>query len=174
MIYLSSDHHFLHEKLLEYIPERPQNYNSLIFNNHNSIITQEDDWICLGDISAGVGKVPNGKEKLKKILTNLNGRNKLLIRGNHDRFEDEFYLECGFSKVVPYLIRGEEFFCHYALENNKWTTDFEQELTKIFKEAGCTTLYHGHTHQRIVALNDGIKRINTCLDANCYEPILYK
>jgi calcineurin-like phosphoesterase family protein len=83
-------------------------------------------------------------------------------------------LGCGFSKVVPYLIRGDEFFCHYALENNKWTNPEEQELYRIFKKSGCATLYHGHTHQRIVQLNDGIKRINTCLDANYYFPILYK
>lgn len=174
MIFLSSDSHFLHNKLLEYIPERPSYYNSLIFKNHNLTISKEDDWICLGDISAGVGKVPNGKEILKKILKNLNGRQKILIRGNHDRFEDEFYLECGFNKVVTYLIRGDEFFTHYALENNKYTTPEELRLLDIFKNSGCTTLYHGHTHQRIVTLNDGIKRINTCLDANNYFPIEYK
>lgn len=174
MIFLSSDHHFLHEKLLDYIPERPLNYNSLMFHNHNKTVSPEDDWFCLGDISAGVGKVPNGKEKLKAILLNMNGKNKILIRGNHDRFPDDFYLECGFTKVVNYLKRENHFFCHWALEENQWTTPVELEMKRIFEESGCDTLYHGHTHQRIVPDAPNFKRINTCLDANNYFPIEYK
>lgn len=171
MTYISSDHHFLHEKVLEYVPTRPRNHNTVIFNNHNSVVTNDDDWICLGDVSAGVGKVENGKEKLKKILQNLNGRNKILIRGNHDHYKDDWYLEAGFTKVMNYFIQDGIMFCHYALEENEYTGAFERRLKEIYHENNCHTLYHGHTHQRIVPDEPGIKRINCCLDSNNYVPI---
>lgn len=169
--FISSDHHFLHERILTYVPSRPSNHNSVIFNNHNNVITNSDDWICLGDLSAGVSKVPDGKEKLKKILSNLNGKRKILIRGNHDHYPDSWYKDCGFDIVCYYLIQDGVMFCHYALENNEWTGKFEKRLKEIFFENNCHTLYHGHTHCRMVELDDGIKRINCCLDANNYLPI---
>jgi len=169
--FISSDQHFLHEKLLDYVPTRPSNYNSLIFHNHNSVVTNEDTFICLGDISAGLGKIPDGKEKLKKIISNLNGKIKILIRGNHDHFQDKFYLDCGFNYVMNYFVKDGAFFCHYPLEpENQYTKPEEEKLKEIFKLSGCQTIYHGHTHCRDVNLDDGIKRINCCVDANNYFP----
>ncbi len=40
--FISSDHHFLHEKVLDYVPSRPRNHNTVIFNNHNSVVTNND------------------------------------------------------------------------------------------------------------------------------------
>jgi calcineurin-like phosphoesterase family protein len=173
-IWLSGDAHFFHKKLLEYIPTRPETYMELIIKNHNEIVQKEDLWICTGDLSAGLSKIENGKEKLKKILQFLNGKQKILIRGNHDYFSDDFYKECGFDLVVEFLQRKEDFFCHYALENNQWTNDIEKEYLRKFKNSGCKRLFHGHTHARNVEIQDGIERINTCLDANNYYPIAFK
>lgn len=173
-IFISSDHHFFHEKLLEYVQTRPSDYMELIINNHNKTVSNNDIWICIGDVSAGLGRISNGKEKLKEVLLSLNGFQKILIRGNHDHFSDEFYLECGFNKVVKYLQKNDDIFCHYALENNEYTSEQEKLFISFFKEKSFKRLFHGHTHARSVSLNDGITRINTCLDANNYYPIEYK
>lgn len=170
-VYLSSDHHFFHEQLLKYVPTRPENYNTLIFENHNLTVTDEDIWICLGDLSAGLGKVENGKEKLHALLYNMKGKKKILIRGNHDYYQDGFYKKAGFDVVTTHMILGEYFICHYALEENEYTKPIELELLEIFKQSGCTTLIHGHTHCRNVT-KPNLTLINTCLDANNYFPIL--
>ena len=95
-IYITSDQHFFHDNIIKYCSrpfETHKDMNQIIIDNYNEIITPEDTVIHLGDLSANVRKhIP----AFKDILNSLNG-NKILLRGNHDHQDDQFYLDNGFE-----------------------------------------------------------------------------
>lgn len=98
MIYLTSDEHFGHRNIIDY-ESRPfsdllEMRNTLIAN-WNAVVTDTDIVYCLGDFSF------LDKEKTTNIVKSLNGY-KILIRGNHDRHNIQWFLDCGFNEVYPY------------------------------------------------------------------------
>jgi len=140
--------------------------NSTIINNYNSTVKPGDFVIHLGDLFCGT----YNPRDAKNILSKLNGR-KILLRGNHDNFNDHFYEEY-FETVGLYLIIGEYFLCHYPLSVNKYTKEQEHHLIKIFKDSGCSKIIHGHTHNNPTNYKDNIPRINASLEVQNYTPIL--
>src|SRR5690348_12522526 len=83
MIYFSSDFHFFHSKIREYMPKRPGNtveeMNEILIKNWNETVTKNDTVYILGDFSFGK------PEPTYNIIRRLNGGTKILILGNHDR-----------------------------------------------------------------------------------------
>ena len=104
MIYLISDTHFNHKNIIQY-EDRPFNsiseMNDVMIKNWNSIITDEDTVIHLGDVGLG------NEASLKYIVPSLKGH-KILIRGNHDSKSKSFYLDCGFEEVLNNKIENIE------------------------------------------------------------------
>ncbi len=100
MIWIISDTHFNHKNIIEY-ESRPfqdvQTMNAAMIKNWNSIVNPNDIVIHLGDVGLG------NESQLKEIIPQLNGV-KILIRGNHDRKSDSFFLDCGFAKIYRTLM----------------------------------------------------------------------
>ncbi len=94
MIYVIPDTHLGHENIKKYC-NRPDNFEQLIETNWNSTITAKDTVIHLGDISFN--------ENWIERLGSWSGR-KILVRGNHDKKPQDFYLNCGFTAVVEELV----------------------------------------------------------------------
>ena len=173
-IYSTSDQHFTHMNIIKYA-ERPFDLSEQgikdcinhIVNEYNSIIKDDDLVIHLGDLSHGRNQ---SKEVIRYIMEAHKGR-KILIKGNHDNYSDEFYKSL-FESVGTYLIMDEYFFCHYPLYENA-LGPFEKELFKVFKNSGCKTIVHGHTHNKDSHSNDGIQRINVSVDytPNNFKPV---
>lgn len=97
-----------------------------IIKNWNEVVSNKDLVIHLGDVALC------GKERFKQIMSQLNGR-KMLIRGNHDNWTDEFYRESGFEYVSRYPIVWNEFYIlsHAPLQLSETTPYFN---------------YYGHVH----------------------------
>lgn len=97
-----------------------------IIKNWNEAVSNKDLVIHLGDVALC------GKERFKQIMSQLNGR-KMLIRGNHDNWTDEFYREAGFEYVSRYPIVWNEFYIlsHAPLQLSETTPYFN---------------YYGHVH----------------------------
>lgn len=171
-IYITSDQHFFHTNIIKYCQRPFDNYsemNETIINNYNEIIKPEDTVIHLGDLSASV---KNHIHEFSNILNSLNG-NKILLRGNHDHQDDQFYLDNGFEVVGDHMIVGEYFFSHYPLfADSKWCTPTEQRLIKLYENSKCTKIVHGHTHNNVSKWKDDLFRINACVEVNDYNPIL--
>lgn len=55
------------------------------------------------DIVFVLGDFAFGKENVQNFASRLNGR-KILIRGNHDTYSNEFYRSCGFEEAIKYPI----------------------------------------------------------------------
>lgn len=174
-VYFTSDTHYWHKSIIEYA-DRPfrNSFDGMIcnaktmFDNYNAIVKDEDVVFHLGDL-AFINK--SNKCFTQELCKQLHGT-KILIKGNHDRCSDEFYYNCGFSLVLPYLVIGRYFITHYPLE-----TTFcgeEKRQLKIFQQNKCDTIICGHVHNRDISkLPDGIKRINTCVDfpPNDFKPV---
>lgn len=112
MIYIISDTHFNHRKILAY-ENRPfssvEDMNENIIKNWNSVVKSGDIVIHLGDVALGrMSEVPG-------IIARLNG-NKIFVRGNHDDKSDTYYLNAGFSAVGRNFIfphNGLTIFCSH-------------------------------------------------------------
>ncbi len=78
--YFSSDFHLDHKNIIDY-DGRPfksiEEMNETIIENHNAIVTDEDEFYFLGDFSFAE------KDKTKWFLQRLKGT-KFFIKGNHD------------------------------------------------------------------------------------------
>lgn len=92
--WLITDTHLGHAKMVEYCG-RPENHSEIILKNLRKDIKDGDTLIHLGDICIGndeawhfdlIGYVPKG--------TNL-----ILVRGNHDKKSDSWYLSHGWDFV---------------------------------------------------------------------------
>jgi calcineurin-like phosphoesterase family protein len=90
-VYLLADSHFHHERIIEYC-NRPPDYEKRIKNHWKNLITDKDIVIHLGDVIFG------SKQQLTNILKKLPGT-KILVKGNHDKHSDTWYLDAGFSFV---------------------------------------------------------------------------
>lgn len=181
-ILINSDHHFLHNNIIKYVNSRRifkdiNSYSDEYIKFHNSVISNEDYWICLGDFCVCSEDDFNFDEKfnyLKNLMDNLNG-NKILIKGNHDTLSNETYKKLGFLNIFEDIVFIQNFgFCHYPLYKKKEIkqSQLEKDLTLrmnnyiINNNIKDFVLFHGHVHNRetLNTENPDIKRVNVCVD----------
>jgi calcineurin-like phosphoesterase family protein len=177
-VFASSDHHFYHKNIIKYA-ERPFDFEDencvidnakLMIERHNSVVSNDDIALLVGDLSAGLR---GRQDHFQQLLALLNGK-KILVRGNHDHQPDEFYKEAGFIDVVEYFKIPPYFINHYPCYSSKWTKGPEKAMMFNVNSNGYHTIIHGHVHQRDPAQweSDGYYRKNVCVDfpPNDYYP----
>jgi len=138
---------------------------------HNNIVAENDYAIIVGDLTL---MREGNEEETSNIINSLNGK-KILIRGNHDKFSDQFYLNNGFLAVLSYLLIDKYFFCHYPCYKSQWTNLTETRCMNVLNKTKCTDIIHGHCHNKDPNLwkSDGYSRTNVCVDytPNMFNPI---
>ncbi len=182
MIFLTSDQHFGHKNIIRYC-QRPfafsdegvKECDDFMIKRYNEVVGPHDYVIFVGDV---VFSNKSHDEHYLKKISSLNGH-KILVKGNHDNKSRNFYHECGFIDVLPYLRFNEFFICHYPFVADpfaKEEIESESELRRSFLNSGCTTLIHGHVHNKSISAADNIQRINVCVDAplNDFKPVQVK
>lgn len=94
-IYVMTDSHLGHKKLLEY-GERPEEYENLIVRGIHEIPADQDLLIHLGDVCIG-----NDEYNHNRLLIPIRSRFKktVLVRGNHDNKSDAWYYKQGWDFV---------------------------------------------------------------------------
>lgn len=90
MIYLITDTHLGHENIKKYC-DRPDDFEKILESNLKKTVTPDDLLIHLGDVAF--------KRELIQKFCKLPGR-KILIKGNHDKCTDSFYMSAGFTAVA--------------------------------------------------------------------------
>lgn len=131
-----------------------------LFNFHNQAVGNDDLVLFLGDVA----RLNSRTKKIFREMLPLMKGHKILIKGNHDKKSDQFYLDCGFEGVTDFLVIGRFFLCHYPL--NEIHSSHEKHLLKICKKHKCDTIIHGHVHtEKVQNLSDKeFTRINVCVD----------
>lgn len=116
MLFFSSDHHFDHDKILDFTERKKtvktvEEMNAYIIKQHNNLVKPTDTVIFVGDFSF------NWKaDRVREILSKMHGK-KILVMGNHDKTNSLSGLNLGFDLVVTKLemnIAGSRvIICHY-------------------------------------------------------------
>lgn len=117
-IYLTTDTHFGHDKLMEYCG-RPENFEEIILHELNKIPAQAT-LIHLGDFC--IGRDEHWHEQF--MLSTAHLKRRLLIRGNHDHKSDSWYLDHGWDWISQFM-GGECFgknilFSHRPMPDDNW------------------------------------------------------
>jgi calcineurin-like phosphoesterase family protein len=138
-IYIISDTHFNHSRIVTHFGFRPYNFNDLIIDQCNKILKEDDILINLGDVIWG------NKEQLKTYLSQIPGKH-ILVKGNHDfKHSNTFFYDSGFSFVCnqitigkyvlshkPVPIKNDEINIHghfHNMSQDHWEEDLKAILT---------------------------------------------
>lgn len=161
-IWLISDTHINHEKIIEYC-NRPfanaKEMNEAIRDNWNDTVKDGDIVYHLGDVY--IGKYPEENYSTERFLGSLKGRKRLIL-GNHDNGKDQI-LQRTFQKISVWRM-----FVEYGIM-----------LTHVPIHSGsfrhkCQFNVHGHTHDNDVLDDLGLpdpQYINVCVDKTEFKPI---
>ena len=154
-IYLISDTHFGHAKIIEYA-QRPfadvTEQDRILIDNWRQMLTEEDTTFHLGDVALG-----RNKAWIRLTLESIPGK-KVLILGNHDRDHSvKWWLEAGFDEVYPYPIILDGF---WMLSHEPLFVNTAMPYVNI----------HGHTHQ---TSSDNPQQVNISVEKMAYAPVLF-
>jgi calcineurin-like phosphoesterase family protein len=147
--WLITDTHFNHDMLVTE-GYRPADFQEQICRNWSRLVLHQDTVIHLGDV---IMKRPS---ELVEIMKNLLGT-KILVRGNHDRESDGWYIRSGFSYVAQGILIG-----------GVWLTHAPQ----VTLPDGAIINVHGHLHagtHRTEATSAHCKLFS--LEADGYGPV---
>jgi len=153
MIWITSDHHFNHEKIIEYC-DRPfdntSDMNEYMIAKWNSVVRPDDMVLHLGDFALQMNE-----EEVTALVSKLHG-NIILVRGNHDRFGVEKFKRCGFVDIVKKKIEFKNFILtHRPIP----VGDLNGKIN-----------IHGHVHNSL-ADDYSINHINVSVEMWDYTPI---
>lgn len=164
-IYFTSDTHFCHNKDFCYEPrgfKTIEEMNEKIFNNWNSIVTDEDDVYHLGDVML------NDDIQGMMYLENLKGKIHI-IRGNHDtdtrveRYKQlDNVVEITYATIIKYG-KLHLYLCHYPTLTANYDDDkpWHKNLINLF----------GHTHQQENFYNNNPYMYHVGVDSHNCKPI---
>jgi len=154
-VWIITDTHFNHRKMVEYCT-RPENFDELIWKRLK-IINENDLLIHLGDICIG---------KDNEVHAHLNGLlrcKKILVKGNHDKNSNNWYLRNGWDFVC-------NTFSDYYFGKNILFSHIPH------KDIGYDINIHGHCHttprtkDNNPDMND--KQILLAIENTNYQPVL--
>lgn len=97
MDWIFTDPHFHHQKLVEW-GKRPNGFEFLIKESWITQVQPEDIVYCLGDVCLG------DKVKVHSEFVEPMPGYKILIRGNHDKEKDSWYLSHGWDEIHDKLM----------------------------------------------------------------------
>lgn len=118
-IVVGTDFHFVgYDDKMTKIIVKPKSYTDKIIEKQNELVGNDGVFIYLGDIFHKAFhsefEIPSEmKNSAIELAKRLKGKYKILIRGNHDKLPDEFYIDkCGFTHVCASLTYGNILFTH--------------------------------------------------------------
>lgn len=153
MIWVTSDEHYGHEKILQYCNRPFKDTKEMqyeLIGRHNEVVKPDDIVWHLGDIFWG-----DNWKQLAAILKRLNGTHHLVL-GNHDRMSVWNYLEAGFVSA------------HTSAPLGNFTMIHDPAVAGVLTHK---LFIHGHTHSMGKQLADNT--FCTCVEVNDYYPVSY-
>lgn len=133
--WLIGDTHFGHTNIIKYC-SRPLDADMQMIQNWSWLVEVDDSVIHLGDVVLG----PDQEEWYRTVFTGLPGR-KTLIKGNHDKRSNKYFLEHGWSLVANVLMR--------PYKDSLWRKIYFTHMPlnlELGEYANCALNVHGHSH----------------------------
>lgn len=158
-LWLISDTHFFHERILNFkVSEdgpfiRPgfesvEEMNECMIERWNRLVKPHDHIYHLGDVALAC---PNGL--FQKLMLRLKGV-KRLVRGNHDKFKTRQYIAAGFQEIHG-----------MRLLDDVWLTHAPLHPSSMGKALGNA---HGHIHEK---RSPPGPYVNVCVEQTNYSPV---
>jgi calcineurin-like phosphoesterase family protein len=149
-----SDLHLWHQNILKYETRPFKNVDEM--TSHFVKVAQEtvkpgDTLINLGDVAFKCNKA-----KLEAVVKAMPGF-KILIKGNHDRENNQWYRDVGFDEVYPYPIIFKSF---YILSHEAVYTSDGMPYVNC----------HGHMHGKTIG-SERYQYENVCVECIDYKPL---
>jgi calcineurin-like phosphoesterase family protein len=145
-VFVIADNHFGHEAIINHC-HRPFKdvieMNDTMYYNWQRVVRSEDLVLVLGDI--GLHNRGLDWERIKSLKGN-----KVLVRGNHDKKSNHFYLTSGFVFVCNQFVWSKYVFSHTPLIQSD-----PRSLDKYIYN------FHGHIHNKVLA---DVKSINVSVE----------
>lgn len=173
--WIISDTHFNHMKMCDYCT-RPSDFNQKIVRHWQKMIAPEDLVYHLGDFYLGNrGGFANYVNMLPGV--------KILIKGNHDREKDDWYLNRGFAAVLNFaavisrvnMSRNKECFLYMRVLLSHRPIAIPE--FKKYKTVNIHGHFHNHTMKQCAIEEDVIKILTPdhylfSLEWTNYQPVL--
>lgn len=155
--FIISDTHFGDDGLIITYERRPfangDEMDAALIKFWNETVGENDTVYHLGDVAAEISK-----ERIEKILKQLNGR-KVLVMGNHDRhFSIREWMEMGFDEVYPLPIIFKNYFM------------LSHEPIYVTESAPYMNIF-GHVHRNPAYKDVSTRSYCVCVERNDYKPI---
>jgi len=162
-VWLTADTHFSHEVMIDKYGRPFKNateMDSKLIKAWNNCVAPNDTILHLGDLSIVCGDKIGfiNATKMQQILNGLNGH-KVLIKGNHDKKSNAWYMKVGFDNVCDAMVISNNIFTH---------TPVKRELMQYFKYN-----FHGHHHANVserYRKSDGYVCVS--VERTKYQPVL--
>jgi len=161
-IFFSSDTHYFHKNIIKYC-SRPfstvKEMNDVMVESWNSVVSDEDLAFHVGDFSLSRS---TSSQDVSSIIQSLKGR-KVLIRGNHDSYDDNFFLGSGFMATLDSINLGGVLLIHYPLHeafSRKVRDSHWGEVSHVV---------HGHDHRKDIPEFEN--HFNVAVDRHNFIPV---
>lgn len=168
--YIIADTHFNHLNIRKYC-SRPDNCDELTVRNWKKLVGKDDLIYVLGDVHFGK------RSEISDWIENLPGI-KILIKGNHDREREQFYLNHGFVAVLDFAVVT----IAVKISNHQMRYDkilLSHEPIVIPSENRIVANIHGHLHNNVIEdwKKEEVQVVTSshylfCLEKIGYKPIL--
>jgi len=159
-IFLTTDSHLGHSKMQQYCG-RPRDFEELILKNLAHSILPEDILIHLGDVS-----FDNSTYWHSQLMSRVWGE-KWLVKGNHDKASNNWYLDHGWKFVCEsfsdILFGKKILFSHIPAADNGYDINIHGHLHNNL---------HRHEPELLKIKND--KQLLLAIENNDYQPWLLK
>ena len=151
-IFTISDTHFFHTNIIKYCnrPFTAEEQDEAMIKRWNSVVREGDVVIHVGDFA-----LHKDSEKVHNIIHELNG-SKILVKGNHDRKSNHWYMTNGFSFVCDSFVLDNIIYTHRPVDK------IENWKFNIF----------GHIHDKVLPKYENSKYICVSVEKINYTPIL--
>lgn len=153
-VWVTADNHFGHANIIRHCNRPFQNVeemNRTMIENINECVLKQDKLYVIGDFSFRGGRP-------KDYLDEINCKNVILIRGNHDNRKDEE----GFSEVHDYLKikhgKNKIIMFHYPMMS--WECSFHGSVH-----------FFGHVHGNLNGKTKGYNMLDVGVDSHEFKPL---
>jgi calcineurin-like phosphoesterase family protein len=132
--------------------------NDYMVDAWNSVVNEDDLTFHLGDFSLAKS---SEIDDLRNLISRLRGK-KILIRGNHDKNPDSFFVNAGFKSIFDSITLGKVLLVHYPLHEaiSRKMQFHSQEIDHVL---------HGHDHRKEIP--DLENHYNVAADRHEFLPV---
>lgn len=176
-----SDNHFGHQKaFLEFEKIRQKLSNDFFIFEELMMVkinkSKTNSLLYLGDFCINKKDLNKTFKNIKEQTSRIKINNKILIKGNHDKENNEFYIKSGWDYVInkPVIFLNDEIielknnfeytgciitkingknvlFSHFGIFDNdpRYNNKFEKQiiyLQNLYEKYNCELNIHGHSH----------------------------